>query len=141
VPGASPVRLALGGLGREGWEEGVGSELGFLYPTFEVASEDADSGKTIALGRSQSNDVVIENPSVSRLHALIHWDERERRWLITDAGSRNGMHVDGVYVPREEAAFLRDGAIIILGDVRLLFLLPLSLVAYIERRAQPPPVS
>jgi hypothetical protein len=108
---------------------------------FEVTSEDADFGHTVAVGRSQSNDVVIENPSVSRLHALIHWDERERHWQITDAGSRNGMHVDGVYIPREQAAFVRDGATIILGDVRLLFLVPLSFVAYIEGRAQPPPAS
>jgi len=78
----------------------------------------------ITVGRSQSNDVVLENASVSRFHALIHRNERTKEWTIADAGSRNGTWVDGTKVDREHMTVLKDGSHLKLGEVELRFLLP-----------------
>jgi pSer/pThr/pTyr-binding forkhead associated (FHA) protein len=103
----------------------------------EVKADSAEPGSSaISLGRSDSNDVVVHNPGVSRMHALIHADERRNEWHITDAGSRNGTVVDGVRVRREQSVTLRDGAVVVMGDVRLLFLLPESFVMYLEARVE-----
>jgi pSer/pThr/pTyr-binding forkhead associated (FHA) protein len=88
----------------------------------------------IGIGRSESNDVVVQNASVSRLHALIHRDARTGEWRLTDAGSRNGTFVEGVPVPREQTALLKDGAMVRLGDVQLRFLLPQSFLAHLEAK-------
>jgi pSer/pThr/pTyr-binding forkhead associated (FHA) protein len=88
----------------------------------------------IGVGRSESNDVVVQNSSVSRLHALIHRDARSAEWRITDAGSRNGTFVNGVQVPREQSTALVDGGVVRLGDVQLRFLLPGSFLNHLESK-------
>jgi hypothetical protein len=88
----------------------------------------------IGIGRSESNDVVIQNGSVSRLHALIHRDARTGEWRLTDAGSRNGTFVDGIPVPHEQSALLKDGTVVKLGDVQLRFLLPHSFLSHLESK-------
>lgn len=88
----------------------------------------------VSVGRSESNDVVIENPSVSRFHALIHRDSRTSEWKITDAGSRNGTMVDGARLAREQTVTLNDGCVVKLGDAQLRFLLPSSFHGYIDKK-------
>lgn len=89
----------------------------------------------ISVGRSDTNDVVVHNASISRLHALIYRDPRSNDWRITDAGSRNGTSVDGAPVAREQQAVLSDGATVQIGDVRLRFLLPDSFLNLLVSRA------
>jgi hypothetical protein len=68
------------------------------------------TGRT-SVGRDPRNGVVIDHPTVSRLHAFIDFNETGA-WL-DDAGSRNGTRVDGARVaPR---ATLRDGSEIRIG--------------------------
>jgi hypothetical protein len=88
----------------------------------------------IGLGRSESNDVVVQNSSVSRLHALIHRDARSGEWRITDAGSRNGTFVNGMKVAAEQSAPLTDGITVRLGDVHMRFLLPNSFLTHLESK-------
>ena len=50
--------------------------------------------KTITtIGRDKGNDLIIENSSVSRVHARIRYTKRH--YLVSDAGSRNGILVNG----------------------------------------------
>src|SRR5207253_9822836 len=58
-------------------------------PDIRIASGDA---KTI--GRSISADVVIDEPSLSRLHAKLTVDENGRL-TVEDLGSTNGIFVNG----------------------------------------------
>jgi hypothetical protein len=51
----------------------------------------------VTVGRASSNDVVISDPSVSRMHALCKRDE-SGAFLILDAGSSNGTTVNGISV-------------------------------------------
>jgi hypothetical protein len=90
----------------------------------------------ISIGRSESNDVVIENPSVSRFHALIHRDLRTQTWTLTDASSRNGTWVEGKRVGQDQAVPLPDGAALRLGDAVLRFYLPQSFYEYVKRKLE-----
>jgi pSer/pThr/pTyr-binding forkhead associated (FHA) protein len=66
------------------------------------------------LGRSQSADIVLDDPSVSRRHAVVA--VRAGRTVVLDDRSLNGVVVNGARVA--EAA-LRDGDAIVLGRVSL----------------------
>jgi DNA-binding NtrC family response regulator len=60
--------------------------------------------------------VRLEDPRASRRHAEIHWSELHRRHWIRDLGSRNGLHVNGVRVAREQLA---AGDLLRVGDTVL----------------------
>lgn len=46
------------------------------------------------IGRSEKNDLVLALDAVSSLHAVIRWIPAGR-WVLRDAGSRNGTSVNG----------------------------------------------
>lgn len=69
----------------------------------------------LTLGRSPRNDVVIEDPSISRHHARMEW--RDERAYIQDLGSMNGTEVNGVRV--EGPVPVGPADILHLGNVRL----------------------
>lgn len=93
----------------------------------------------VTLGRVESNDVVLDDGSVSRFHAWLQRDERTQQWSLTDAESRNGTWVDGQQVAGKARVPLRDGARIKLGDVELQFLLPAALKAFVAERYRAAP--
>jgi hypothetical protein len=73
---------------------------------------------TIALGRRDDNDVVIDNPQISRRHASLSWEEGE--FVLRDLGSANGTFLNAVRITEPHA--LREGDAIALGsDVVLSF--------------------
>ncbi len=69
------------------------------------------------IGRSPASDIVLDDASVSRKHALVA--RRGDRTLILDDRSRNGVHVNGVRVNESE---LHDGDTILCGHVTLRFI-------------------
>lgn len=68
------------------------------------------------IGRSSSNDFVIDEETVSGEHAKII--EEEGKFFIQDIGSRNGTCVNGEKVVRQQ---LNDGDIIKLGKAEMKF--------------------
>lgn len=66
------------------------------------------------LGRALDNDIVLDDPSVSRRHALL--SIRAGNWLLEDQGSSHGTFVNG---KRVQAALLRPGDQLQLGGVLL----------------------
>lgn len=73
-------------------------------------------GKTIRIGRSSDNDIVIDHRSCSRYHALIAIEADHV--TIEDLKSRNGIKVNGSAVRRAE---LKDGDIVKVGDLKGIF--------------------
>ena len=69
------------------------------------------------IGRSLSAHVRLDDPTVSRRHALLHRDEGSAR--VLDDRSLNGVFVDGERVELEQ---LRDGCEIAIGRFRLHFI-------------------
>ncbi len=47
----------------------------------------------IKIGRHSSNDIVVPQPRVSKLHAEIHYEQNE--YVLVDKGSLNGSFVNG----------------------------------------------
>ncbi len=47
-----------------------------------------------SIGRSRANDVVVDDPAVSRNHCVLL--RRKEGWFITDTGSHSGTYVNGV---------------------------------------------
>lgn len=68
---------------------------------------------TCSLGRSATNDIVIEDGKVSRRHALIHKQDDAEYWVI-DLGSGNGTYLNGRRVIQPTR--LADGDVLLLGD-------------------------
>ena len=73
------------------------------------------------LGASQSSDIFLDNPYVSRMHAQIV--QEQDGWAIRDLDSKNGTFVNGVRL-RDEGRLLESGDRIELaeGQVVLRFL-------------------
>src|ERR1700730_406842 len=71
----------------------------------------------LTLGRDRSNDVVLQDPNVSRFHAEVARLEGDRV-AIRDLGSRNGTRVNGELV---RSALLETGSEVGIGSYRLVF--------------------
>jgi transcriptional regulator with GAF, ATPase, and Fis domain len=69
-----------------------------------------------SIGFHESNDLVIEDPTVSRFHCEVRIDGSAPR--VRDLESRNGTILDGVAV---FDALLRDGSLLKLGHITVRF--------------------
>ena len=93
-----------------------------LYPLTKKPG--ASFPDRITIGRTVNNDVVIADPSVSRLHAYVR---QAPGWVVADAGSKNGSRLgDLALEPRREVA-LAPSSVLRLGDVQLRFCLSVEL--------------
>ena len=68
------------------------------------------------MGRARHNDIAINEPSISKLHARI--DYQDGHFFVEDAGSLHGVYVNAAKIRRAE---LSPGAQIQLGNVTLKF--------------------
>jgi len=82
----------------------------------------------VTLGRVETNDISIDDSSVSRFHAWLQYDDRTQQWSLCDADSKNGTFVDGDALGARQRKVVNDGGIIRLGNAHLRFLLPESVV-------------
>jgi transcriptional regulator with PAS, ATPase and Fis domain len=88
----------------------VGIEGGFAGQTWESPAD------RCSLGSHQSNDLVVNDTSVSRFHCELRADHEGVR--IRDLGSSNGTIVDGMQVVE---AWLRHGSHVRVGRTTLQF--------------------
>jgi hypothetical protein len=72
----------------------------------------------VRIGRHRDNDICLLNDSISRRHALLHFDAEKRRFVITDLGGGNGVVVNKI---KQQSHDLNDGDLVELGEVRLRF--------------------
>ena len=68
------------------------------------------------VGRARHNDIALNEPSISKLHARI--DYQGGRFFIEDAGSMHGVYVNATKIRRVE---LTPGAQVQLGNITLKF--------------------
>ena len=57
-----------------------------------------------SVGRSKSNDIVINLPSVSRFHAVIA--RKKQDWVITDTFSKSGIYIAGKKIEKSQVCLL-----------------------------------
>jgi FHA domain len=83
--------------------------------------------KAITVGRARTCDVVIEDASVSKLHATIAHDHDRDLYTVSDERSRNGTSIDGNRVEPAGCTVLYAGAKLAFGDATFVFLDPPTL--------------
>jgi pSer/pThr/pTyr-binding forkhead associated (FHA) protein len=75
----------------------------------------------VSIGRAHTNDIFIDNATVSRFHAVVA--RRGKGWVIYDTNSKAGTFVNGQQI--EKKAYIFDGDIINLGSAVLTFRSPM----------------
>ncbi|HOX47018.1 MAG TPA: FHA domain-containing protein [Myxococcota bacterium] len=94
------------------------------FVVFRVPPAPEGTRDLIWIGRSEENELVIPDASVSAIHAFLRVDP-SGRVLMHDSGSRNGSQVDDEPVPSPgmgPPAEIASGARVVLGEVKLTFL-------------------
>ena len=86
----------------------------------------------LTIGRTENNDVVVADASVSRFHAYFMSSKRDE-WSLFDADSRFGTWIGGMKVAPNKPVPIPDGARLKFGEIELLFLLPSSLFDHVKR--------
>jgi len=74
------------------------------------------SPQTYTIGRARQNDICLPEPSVSKFHARLVY--QDGRFAIEDQGSLHGLYVNAAKVPR---AVLSSGDVVQLGNLTLKF--------------------
>jgi hypothetical protein len=70
----------------------------------------------ISVGRARNCDVVLRNPSVSKLHAHMR-REPNGSWVLIDVNSHNGTSIDGQRVHPSQPVPLRIGEQVTFGGM------------------------
>ncbi len=92
-----------------------------------VKSQRNPFGALITIGRTPNNDIVLPQPTVSKVHAIA--THAQGGWSLSDSRSSNGTFVDGVRLPPGEKRPLEDGAELRFGrELRARVMLPASLL-------------
>ena len=71
----------------------------------------------VKIGRGLDNDLIVEDPRVSRQHAHIRY--KSRRYFLGDAGSTNGTYINGTAVTTDQV--LHDGDTVSFGGLEMRF--------------------
>jgi hypothetical protein len=74
-------------------------------------------GERLTVGSAADNDIVVDDPSVSRVHAVVQ--QLNGRWFVEDCGSRNGTSLNGRRLT--SMVPLHTGDEVLLGRARLQF--------------------
>lgn len=79
---------------------------------FEIAE-----GRPISIGRAKSSNIVLDDPTVSRLHAVLR-STPDGRWQIVDRSNSNGLKING---HTTQESLLRSNDEVTIGIYRLCF--------------------
>jgi hypothetical protein len=67
----------------------------------------------ITIGRARNNDVILQHPAISKMHAILH--QQGRDWLIEDRSSTNGTFLNESKLASNERFQVTDGVRLRLG--------------------------
>ncbi|MFW6132098.1 MAG: FHA domain-containing protein, partial [Candidatus Aminicenantaceae bacterium] len=94
----------------------------YVYPKNDDSFDIALKGKKLTVGRSHKNDIVIEDPFCSGVHASIYPSDSE--YFVFDESSKNGTFVNGKKIT--SPVKLKKGDEILFGSTRIIFDMELS---------------
>jgi hypothetical protein len=116
------VLLGMGGFAKQPPAPPAESQV--AYGWLEMLDGDASryplKTTNVRIGRHRDNDICLRNDSISRRHALLHFNTDNRRFVITDLGGDNGVIVNQIQI-KQQSHELNDGDLVELGEVRLRF--------------------
>ena len=103
--------------------------LMFEFEDLVVATlPELQKDEPLYVGRLPDCDLVIDDPSVSKKHAAIEWDDAIKRCSMTDLKSTNGTLLNGCGLAAPEVN-LKDGDVISFGNAQFVYLLTDTLFA------------
>ena len=73
------------------------------------------------MGRLPDCELIVDDPSVSKRHALLRWDTVQGGCSIQDLGSMNGTFVNTKELQKSEERLLADGDALAFGDREFLY--------------------
>jgi pSer/pThr/pTyr-binding forkhead associated (FHA) protein len=92
----------------------------------------------ITLGRAPDCDIVIEDATVSRLHAVFRKEPHTGMWQVVDSESHNGTFLAGVLIVPGRPTPLFERAALRFGAVEMSFLRASAFEQYVQARAMSP---
>jgi hypothetical protein len=108
----------------------------FAFDELSVSTLPPLRGKDeLVAGRQPDCELVVDEPSVSKRHAVLRWDEAAARCTVEDLGSTNGTFINGSIRVRKETP-LRDGDVVSFGEAHYWFLLSSTLHSRLSSAAQ-----
>jgi len=117
---------------------GVTADVVFHVVPVRKRAEAKNPYPHITVGRAGNNDVVVPDETVSKFHAYFRKDELGR-YLLQDAGSRNGTFVSEQPVPARgagDAVVVETQRMVRFGSIPHTFLLLDELLETVERMAR-----
>jgi hypothetical protein len=95
-------------------------------------------GALITVGRARNNDVVLEHPTISKLHVI--FTQLTGGWHVSDERSANGTFLNGVRLTPGEKRPVQDGDSLRFGpDIVGRFFEPESLHTFLKLLRGAPP--
>lgn len=114
--------------------EAAALALVFQFEDLEVVTVPPLHGiDQLSVGRQPDCDLILEDASVSKTHAVLRWDAANKRCTVQDTGSTNGTFLNVSTRVRKET-ILRDGDIISFGEVQYWYLLTETLYAKLKQQ-------
>lgn len=89
----------------------------------------------VSIGRARNCDVVLRDPSVSKLHAHVR-KEPNGTWVIIDLDSHNGTAVGSVPILPSRPEVLRPGETLTIGGVTVRVVDAVQLYSILIRQGQ-----
>ena len=87
----------------------------------------------LSVGRQPDCDLIIDDSSVSKRHAILRWNAEQKRCSVADLGSSNGTFLNASSGVETETV-LRDGDILSFGDAQFWYLLSETLYGKLSGR-------
>ena len=87
----------------------------------ELASMRQKRIEQITIGRSEENDVVLQDETISSIHAIFLRHPKTSEFLIQDQESTNGSTLNGRALVAYRSTKLNDGDTLGFGDTAFLF--------------------
>lgn len=87
----------------------------------------------VTVGRTENNDIPLDDNSVSRFHAYFQNDPK-KGWLLIDAESRNGTFVDGEKLKGKTPMQVEPGSRVRFGTIEMTMYSPEQFIAFLQKK-------
>ena len=102
---------------------------------FEVKKAEAKQNAFamgITVGRTENNDIAVDDSSVSRFHAYFQQDLKTHAWKLVDAESSNGTSVGAMKLTANVPTEVADQSRLRFGSVEMRFMTAESFLNYLR---------
>ncbi|MBZ4419886.1 FHA domain-containing protein [Myxococcus sp. RHSTA-1-4] len=105
-------------------------EVRFLQPRVD--------GEEYTVGRADTCDLVVPDPSVSQHHATLRWYADKGAFSVRDVESMNGTFINGAPLGYRAQVMLHDGDTLAFGDAQFLYVRAETLYEHLRLAAPKP---